>query len=213
MQLARTATTSSSPRHRGAILRIDGVAKRRARDQAGIHDAWMRAVGRMGTQRPGPREQSSWVPAVVPKARFLRDAGMTLSFMLCLLAPRTLAQTYQPSAACRVADSNIVLDLYLPLSKDGSGNAARGMRGELQINHQKMPGDRRRFPLDDKLPAQFWNVGNEFRVRLLLGLGETLVDLAIETQRNPQSGEHTGIFRLQTAEGVKVQGRLTCQVD
>ena len=138
---------------------------------------------------------------------------MTFAGMLCLLAPPTLAQPYQPAVLCRVADNNIVLDLYLPLSKDGSGNAARGMRGELQINHQKMPPNRRRYALDDKLPAQFWNVGNEFRVRLMPGLGEELVDLAIETQRNPQSGEHTGIFRLQTAEGVKVQGRLACTVD
>ena len=124
-----------------------------------------------------------------------------------------LAQPYQPSVACRVADTNMALDLYLPLAKDGSGNVARGMRGELQIHHQKMPVNRRRFELDDKLPAQFWNAGNDLKIRLLLGTGEALVDLVIEVQRNSQNADNNGVFRLVTAEGVKVQGRIGCVAD
>ena len=130
-----------------------------------------------------------------------------------LFASPILAQPYQPSVACRVSDSNIMLDLYLPLAKDGSGNVARGMRGELQIHHQKMAQERRRFALDDKLPAQFWNVGNDLKIRLLLGLGEDLVDLVVEVQRNSQSADTNGVFRLVTAEGVKVQGRIGCVAD
>ncbi len=135
------------------------------------------------------------------------------AIILAWVATPTFAQPYQPSVSCRATDNNIVLELYLPLSKDGSGNAARGMRGELQINHQKMPPDRRRFTLDDKLPAQFWNVGNDLKIRLMLGFGEQLVDLVIEQQRHAQAADNTGTFRLQTAEGVKVQGRLSCLTD
>ena len=129
------------------------------------------------------------------------------------LASPTLGQPYQPSVACRVADTNITFDLYLPLAKDGSGNVARGMRGELQIQHQKMPLNRRRFALDDKLPAQFWNVGNDLKIRLLLGTGDELVDLVIEVQRNAPGIDNNGVFRLVTAEGVKVQGRIGCAAD
>ena len=204
MQRAPMTIASSSPRLAGA--------QRQSRDQAGIHDASMRAVGHVGMRRPTTRGNSSWVPAFVPKARFLRDAGMTLGLMLCTPIPPALAQPYQPSVACRASDSNMALDLYLPLAKDNSGNAARGMRGELQIHHQKMPAPRRRWNLDDKLPAQFWNVGNDLKIRLLPGTGEELVDLVIEVQKRSQSAEN-GTFRLETAEGVKVQGRINCQID
>ena len=131
---------------------------------------------------------------------------------LMITANPALAQPYQPSVACRVADTNVALDLYLPLAKDGSGNVARGMRGELAIHHQKMPLNRRRFALDEKLPAQFWNVGNDLKIRLLLGTNDDLLDLVIEVQRNSQSTDN-GVFRLVTAEGVKVQGRIGCVLD
>ena len=133
-----------------------------------------------------------------------------LCFTILFFATPALAQPAGPAAICRVADGNITLDLILPLARDYSGNAARGMRGELQINHQKMSKDRRRWALDDRLPAQFWNVGNNLNIRLLLGTGEQLIDLVIETQRRQSQLEHTGTFRLETAEGVKVQGRIDC---
>ena len=132
---------------------------------------------------------------------------------LGLLAPTSHAQTYQPAISCRVADTNVMLDLYLPLAKDNSGNVARGMRGELQVNHQKMPAQRRRWNLDDKLPSQFWNVGNDLKFRLTPATGEDLVDMIVEVQRRDQSAEAGGTFRLVTVEGVKVQGRISCQID
>ena len=134
---------------------------------------------------------------------------LTIVLLVGASAP-AVAQPAGPAAICRVADSNITLDLILPLARDNSGNAARGMRGELQINHQQMSRDRRRWLLDDKLPAQFWNMGNDLRIRLLLGTGDQLVDLVIEAQRRQSQSEHTGVFRLETAEGVKVQGRIEC---
>ena len=139
----------------------------------------------------------------------LKYTCLTIALLVGASAP-AVAQPAGPAAICRVADGNITLDLILPLARDNSGNAARGMRGELQINHQKMARDRRRWLLDDKLPAQFWNMGNDLRIRLLLGTGEQLVDLVIETQRRQSQSEHTGVFRLDTAEGVKVQGRIEC---
>jgi hypothetical protein len=121
------------------------------------------------------------------------------------------AQLRTPSVGCQIADTNIALDLHLPLSRDGSGNAARGMRGSLEIHHQKLPRERRSWPLDDKLPAQFWNWGGELKIRLLLAGGEQLLDLVIET-RQLHGGPHTGTFRLEAAEGVKISGRIECTV-
>ncbi len=128
------------------------------------------------------------------------------------LTPASHAQFRDEIISCRVAETNITLDLAIPLSRDGSGNAARGMRGSLDIHHQKMARERRRWQLDDKLPAQFWNVGNDMKIRLMLGTGEQLIDLIIDTQLRPGYGSHSGQFRLETAEGVKVQGRLECMV-
>ncbi len=145
------------------------------------------------------------------EASGLRRIFMTLA--VYLLASTAHAQPYQPSVACRVADTNMMLELYLPLAKDNSGNVARGMRGELQVTHPKMPVQRRRWNLDDKLPAQFWNVGNDLKFRLTPASGEDLVDLVVEVQRREQSAEATGAFRLVTAEGVRVQGRIACRVD
>jgi hypothetical protein len=121
------------------------------------------------------------------------------------------AQQRTPSIDCEVTDSNVALDFYMPLSKDNSGNAARGMRGKLDIHHQKLPKDRRSWSLDDKLPAQFWNWGNELKIRLLLATGEQLIDFVIDAKRL-QPGPHTGTFRLETGEGVKVIGRVECTV-
>ena len=147
------------------------------------------------------------------EASGLRRIFTTLAVCLLAFAASPHAQPYQPSIACRVADTNMMLELYLPLAKDNSGNVARGMRGELQVNHPKMPVQRRRWNLDDKLPAQFWNVGNDLKFRLTPASGEDLVDLVVEVQRREQSAEAIGTFRLVTAEGVRVQGRIACRVD
>ena len=143
-----------------------------------------------------------------PRFPFLRALTFAIAVLTNAPAP---AQQRIPSVGCQVSDSNVTLDLYMPLSKDGSGNAARGMRGMLEIHHQKLPKDRRSWPLDEKLPAQFWNWGNDLKIRLLLGTGEQLIDFIIETKR-VQAGPHTGNFRLETGEGVKVVGRIECSV-
>ncbi len=123
------------------------------------------------------------------------------------------AQIRVPSVACTVADSNVTLDLYLPLAMDGSGVAATtGMTGSLEIHHFKVPKERRRWALDGRQPSQFWNLGPEMRLRLILAPGEQLIDLVIETANRQGDGVYSGNFRLETAEGVRVTGRLQCYV-
>ena len=149
------------------------------------------------------------------RAAALPMAGPVVSgaLFVCafVTAAQVSAQLRAPSVGCQVADTNVALDLFLPLARDGSGNAARGMRGTLEIHHQKLPRERRTWTLDDRLPAQFWNVAGELRIRLLLGQGEQLVDVVIEARQSP-AGPHTGTFRLETGEGVKVVGRVACTV-
>ena len=123
------------------------------------------------------------------------------------------AQIRTPSVACSVADSNMTLDLYLPLAMDGSGVAApTGMTGSLEIHHSKVPKDRRRWALDGRQPSHFWNLANEMRLRVIVAPGEQLIDLVIETANRQGDGVYAGNFRLQTAEGVRVTGRLQCYV-
>jgi hypothetical protein len=125
----------------------------------------------------------------------------------------TSAQIQVPSVACTVADSNMTLDLYMPLAMDGSGVAATtGMTGSLEIHHSKVPKQRRRWSLDGRQPSHFWNLGSEMRLRLILAPGEELIDLVIETANRQGDGVYAGNFRLQTAEGVRVTGRLQCYV-
>lgn len=127
--------------------------------------------------------------------------------------PTTSEAQYRDEViSCRVFESNIALDLTIPLARDGSGNASRGMRGTLDIHHQKVSRERRHWDLADKLPAQFWNWGNDMKVRLLLGTGGQLVDLVIDTQQRPGQQVHAGSFKLETGEGVRVTGRLECYV-
>lgn len=128
-----------------------------------------------------------------------------------ILAP-TRARAYEEAIACRLSETNITLDLLLPLARDGSGNAARGMRGTLDIHHQKMAHDRRHWQLSDKLPAQFWNWGKDMKLRLLLGTGDQLLDLVIDTQQRQGYSIHSGTYKLETSEGVRVTGRIECLV-
>jgi hypothetical protein len=116
-----------------------------------------------------------------------------------------------PAVACEIADFNVVLNLYMPLGNDGSGVPAPGsMQGTLEIHHQKVPKAQRRWSLDGKSPAQFWNHNDDLRIMLLLGSGEDRVRLVIDARRQ-DSGDHRGTFRLEAA-GVRVTGRLACAV-
>lgn len=131
-----------------------------------------------------------------------------------LAAPTfAIAQIRTPSISCSVADNNILLDLYLPLAADGSGVGGRGgMQGVLEIHHFKMAKDRRRWPLDGRQPTQIWNLGPDLKLRLMLGTGEDLLDLVIEVSQRTGTMGHMGTFRLETAEAVRVTGRVECQV-
>lgn len=138
-----------------------------------------------------------------------RCAGPLLAAASALYGHAVQAQVRTPSISCQVADSNIVLDLLLPITPEG-GPAKSGLRGSMEIHHFKVPKDRRRWSLDGRQPTQMWHVGNDLRLRLVLASGDDLVDLVIETQRRPDAGANIGTFRLETAEGVKVQGRIEC---
>ena len=140
---------------------------------------------------------------------------------IALLATLTLALGPVPAVAqrpgaaivCKIGDHSIALDLFLPLAKDDSGTAAKtGLQGTLDVHHQRMAKDRRRWTLDGRQPTQLWNWGNEMKLRLLLGTGENLLDFVIDTQVRTGSDTHTGTFRLEAAEGVRVQGRIECTV-
>lgn len=145
----------------------------------------------------------------------MRGAAATLPcvLMAALWASAAGAQIRTPSVSCSIGDNNVALDLYLPLAADGSGAGARsGMRGSLDIHHYKVAKDRRRWSLDGLTPSLMWNYGNDLKLRLMLAPGEALVDLVIETQQRVGTIGHMGTFRLETSEGVRVQGRVECQV-
>lgn len=113
---------------------------------------------------------------------------------------------------CSARDTN--LDLKLQASVDpraGEGVVPGSLKGVLQVHHQKVPRDRRAWPLDGRSIAQYWNVGGELKLRLLLQSGDDAVDLIIETRSRPGSaGDYAGSFRLETTDGVRVTGRVEC---
>lgn len=118
---------------------------------------------------------------------------------------------YTPAVSCEVADFSMTLRLYMPLSRDRTGSPGEaGMKGSLEIHHQKVPKERRVWSLDGKRPAQFWNRDRELKLMLLLGSREELITLIIETKARPGEAEHAGEFRLLTSE-VNLSGRLACR--
>lgn len=126
-------------------------------------------------------------------------------------ASRTQAQIPPPAVTCEVADFSMTLSLYLPLSRDGTGSVGeQGMQGSLEIHHQKVPKESRRWSLDGKRPAQFWNQGDELKILVVLGTAEDRITLAIDTLRRPSDSEHIGSFRLN-ASAVRLSGRLACR--
>jgi hypothetical protein len=118
---------------------------------------------------------------------------------------------YRPAVSCEVADFSMTLRLYMPLSRDRTGSPGEeGMKGSLEIHHQKVPKDRRVWSLDGKRPAQFWNRDRELKLMLLLGSREELITLIIETKGRPGETEQAGEFRLLTSD-VNLSGRLACR--
>jgi hypothetical protein len=141
--------------------------------------------------------------------RWLPVGGLAAVCELCT-AP-TIAKIYRAADSCEVADFSMTMRLYLPLAYDGSGSpAGDGMEGSLEINHQKVPKDRRRWSLDGKRPVQFWNQDGELKMMLVLGPADDPVRLLIETKRRSGEDRYVGDFRLLTSE-VKLSGRLACQ--
>lgn len=132
-----------------------------------------------------------------------------LSAAAALAVSPTSGQIRPPSISCAVSDTNMHLDLFLPLGFDGAV-AKTGLQGALDIHHYKVAKERRRWQLDGRMPTQMWYVGNDLKLRLTLVPGENLVDLIIDTQRRPDGAIHMGNFRLETGEGVRVTGRIEC---
>lgn len=126
----------------------------------------------------------------------------------------TQAEAFQqpPVLSCSVSDHNLLLDLVLRLGTGGAADPA-GMEGQLQIHHPKLAHERRRWSLDKRQPAQLWLNGNELRLRIVLGAGDGLVVLLIETQRrNAADSAYAGAWTLVTAETPRLTGRVSCDV-
>ncbi|MEZ5815688.1 MAG: hypothetical protein R3D44_01220 [Hyphomicrobiaceae bacterium] len=125
--------------------------------------------------------------------------------------PVAEAQVYRPAVSCEVADFSMTLRLYLPLEFDGSGSPGEGgFQGSVEIHHQKVPKERRRWSLDGKRPVQFWNQDGELKMMIVLGGRDDPIRLVIETRQRPGEDRYVGEFRLMTSE-VKLTGRLACQ--
>lgn len=114
---------------------------------------------------------------------------------------------------CHASESNVALDFILPLARDGSGNIQGPMQGALNIQHQKLPRERRLWSLDDRRPSQFWNVGGDLRIRVVIGSGTEIIDLVVEAQqRSGAPEERSGWFKIETGEGVRATGRIVCSI-
>jgi hypothetical protein len=85
------------------------------------------------------------------------------------------------------------------------------MQGTLELHHQKVPKERRLWSLDGKRPVQFWNQGGELKMLFVLGTGEDVITIVIDTAQRQGETEHTGAFRL-TAPGLRLTGKLACVV-
>lgn len=135
-------------------------------------------------------------------------AALVMTPFIAAPAP---AQIYRPAVSCEVADFSMTLRLYLPLAYDGTGSPGdAGMEGSLEIHHQKVPKDRRRWSLDGKRPVQFWNQDGELKIMLVLGGADDPIRVLIETKQRRGEPTYVGEFRLLTSE-VKLTGRLACQ--
>jgi hypothetical protein len=128
-----------------------------------------------------------------------------------LLSTPASARRHRPAVSCEVADFSMTLRLYLPLAFDRSGAPdERGMRGSLEIHHQKVPRERRLWSLDGKRPAQFWNRDGELKLLLVLGSSDEPITLVINTTQRRADGRYAGEFHLLTPE-VNLTGRLACE--
>lgn len=145
-------------------------------------------------------------PSLFPTVACLSPAVMGM------LAGAANAQSYMPAVGCEVSDFSMAMSLHMPLSPDGSGApGAQAMQGTLEIRHPKIPKDKSRWSLDGRKPAMFWNRGGDLKMLILLGTGEEMISIVIETSNRQGGGEHSGSFKLETRD-VKLTGRLACAV-
>jgi hypothetical protein len=115
---------------------------------------------------------------------------------------------------CAVQDSNLDLKLIASIDPDPRGGDAvvpGSLKGTLHIYHQKVPRDRRTWALEGRTLAQYWNTGDELKLRLVLRNEDDVVDLIIETRMRPgTAGDYAGNFKLETNDPVRVTGRAEC---
>ncbi len=115
---------------------------------------------------------------------------------------------------CAVQDSNLDLKLIASIDPDPRGGDAvvpGSLKGTLHIYHQKVPRDRRTWALEGRTLAQYWNTGDELKLRLVLRNEDDVVDLIIETRMRPgTAGDYAGDFKLETNDPVRVTGRAEC---
>ncbi|MGE0767132.1 MAG: hypothetical protein AB7L90_11765 [Hyphomicrobiaceae bacterium] len=139
----------------------------------------------------------------------MRTRGIATAF--ALMAASGSAQARTTSVSCEVSDFSMALSLYMRLAADGSGSPGdAGVEGSLEIRHQKVPVDRRRWSLDGKRPVQFWNREGELKIMLVLGPRDDPIQLVIDTRQRRGEDQYVGEFLLLTSE-VKLAGRLACQ--
>ena len=135
----------------------------------------------------------------------------TATVAAAVSVPPAAARSRRPAVSCEVSDFSLMLRLYLPLARDGSGAPADAdMRGSLEIRHQKVPLERRLWTLDGKRPIQFWNRAGELKMMLAFGPPDDRILLVIDTRQRRGETQFVGEFRLLASE-VNLTGRLACE--
>jgi hypothetical protein len=142
--------------------------------------------------------------------RLALGAGLAvLVLALALAAPGALAAN---EVYCSIRDTN--LDLKLQGQTDprsGDGFVVGSLKGQLLVHHQKVARERRSWSLDGRSLAQFWGVGGELKLRLILQADDEIIDLIIETRSRPgRDGDYAGKFQLVTTNGVRLTGFVEC---
>ncbi len=121
------------------------------------------------------------------------------------------AEARQRFVTCEAADFSLTLRVRLPLANDGTGSLSeKPMEGLLEINHLKVPKERRVWTLDGKRPAQFWNRDDELKILIVLGPPTEAIQLVMETKARTGEPHQFGEFQLIAPE-IKLSGKLACR--
>src|SRR5690606_10291607 len=96
----------------------------------------------LGEGRGRPRSRSEAEMQHYSRGLIVIAAGVAVAVMLAAMP--VAARSYRPAVSCEVSDFSMMLRLYMPLVRDGSGSPdEKGMEGSLEIRHQKVPKERR----------------------------------------------------------------------